>query len=40
MIKSFKTMAIGAIMTLKSFGVQADVHKSGVEEVLVILSRI
>ena len=38
MIKSFKTMALGAMMTSASFGVQAAGHKGDVEEVLVILS--
>lgn len=38
MIKSFKTMALAAVMTAASFGVQADSHKGAIEEVLVILS--
>ncbi len=38
MIKSFKTMAMAALVAVASFGVQADGHKGGVDEVLVILS--
>lgn len=38
MIKSFKTVAVAAVLTLSSLGVHADSHKGAVEEVLVILS--
>lgn len=38
MIKTFKAMAVSALIAVIPFSVQADNHKDAVEEVLVILS--